>query len=40
MKIELQSIGTVRGGREEVLNDDWGEIEAVIELDQNLDWET
>ena len=33
MKIELQSIGTVRGGREEVLNDDWGEIEAVIELD-------
>ena len=33
MKIELQSIGTVRGGREEVLNDDWGNIEAVIELD-------
>lgn len=33
MKIELQSIGTVRGGREEVVNDDWGNIEAVIELD-------
>lgn len=33
MKIELQSIATVRGGRAEVINDDWGPIEAVIELD-------
>ena len=33
MRIELQSIGTVRGGRVEVVNDDWGDIEAAIELD-------
>lgn len=33
MKIELESIGTVRGGRAEIVNDDWGAIEAVIELD-------
>jgi tRNA-Thr(GGU) m(6)t(6)A37 methyltransferase TsaA len=33
MKIQLESIGTVRGGRVEVINDKWGPIEAVIELD-------
>lgn len=32
-KIELEAIGTVRGGRAEVINDNWGSIEAVIELD-------
>jgi tRNA-Thr(GGU) m(6)t(6)A37 methyltransferase TsaA len=32
-KIELEAIGTVRGGRAQVINDNWGGIEAVIELD-------
>lgn len=36
MKIELEAVGTVRGGRTEVVNDDWGEIEAYIELDERL----
>lgn len=36
MKIELEAVGTVRGGRAEVVNDDWGEIEAYIELDERL----
>lgn len=33
VKIELEAVGTVRGGRAEVVNDDWGEVEACIELD-------
>lgn len=33
MKIELHAIGAVRGGRAEVVNDDWGDVEAAIELD-------
>lgn len=37
MKIELEAIGTVRGGREKVINDDWGPIEAFIELDERID---
>lgn len=36
-RIELEAIGTVRGGRAEVVNDDWGGIEAWIELDERLD---
>lgn len=36
-KIELEAIGTVRGGRAEVLNDDWGEVESCIELAPHLD---
>ena len=36
VKIELEAVGTVRGGRAEVVNDDWGEIEAHIELDERL----
>lgn len=35
-KIELEAVGTVRGGRAEIVNDDWGEIEAYIELDERL----
>ncbi len=35
-RIELEAIGTVRGGRREVVNDDWGEVEACIELDRRL----
>ncbi len=30
---EVQAIGVVRGGRAEPIDDDWGEIEATIELD-------
>ncbi len=33
MKIELEPIAFVRGGRSEVVNDDWGDICADIELD-------
>ena len=35
-KIELEAVGTVRGGRTEVVNDDWGPVEAHIELDDRL----
>ena len=35
-KIELEAIGVVRGGRAEVVNDDWGPVEAHIELDERL----
>lgn len=31
--IALQAIGHVRGGRDEVIDDDWGAVEAAIELD-------
>ncbi len=37
VRVELEAIGTVRGGRVEVINDDWGQIEACIELDERLD---
>ena len=37
VKIELEAVGTVRGGRAEVVNDDWGAIEAYIELDERLE---
>ncbi|MEM7341907.1 MAG: SAM-dependent methyltransferase [Actinomycetota bacterium] len=30
---ELRPIGTVRGGRAEPIDDDWGAVEATIELD-------
>ncbi len=33
MKIELLPIGFVRGGRAETIDDDWGEVEADVELD-------
>lgn len=33
MTIELHPIGYVRGGRTEAIDDDWGLVEAVIELD-------
>ncbi len=33
MKIELEPIGFVQGGRVEVVNDDWGDIQAEIEMD-------
>ena len=32
MSIELEPIGHVRGGRVEPVDDDWGAVEAVIEL--------
>jgi tRNA-Thr(GGU) m(6)t(6)A37 methyltransferase TsaA len=31
--VELRPIGTVTGGRDEVKDDDWGKVAAVIELD-------
>ncbi|MEY2568786.1 MAG: tRNA (adenine37-N6)-methyltransferase [Actinomycetota bacterium] len=31
--IELRPIGTVSGGRTEAIDDDWGAVEATIELD-------
>jgi len=31
--IELQAIGWVRGGRAEAIDDDWGAVQATIELD-------
>ncbi len=31
--VELSPIGTVRGGRTEPVDDDWGPVEATIELD-------
>jgi tRNA-Thr(GGU) m(6)t(6)A37 methyltransferase TsaA len=33
MIIELEPVGTVRGGRAEVVDDDWGQVKARIELD-------
>lgn len=33
MSISLNPIGYVRGGRTEAIDDNWGEVEAVIELD-------
>ncbi|MEM7016964.1 MAG: SAM-dependent methyltransferase [Pseudomonadota bacterium] len=33
MKIELTPIGHVRGGRTEILDDDWGTVQATIEMD-------
>lgn len=33
MKIQLESIGTVRGGRVEVIDDDWEAVCATIEID-------
>ena len=33
MKIEIQPIAYVRGGRTEVINDGWGEVQSYIELD-------
>ena len=33
MIIELEPVGTVRGGRAEVVDDDWGPVKARIELD-------
>jgi len=35
MKIELEPIAYVRGGRVEVRDDDWGEVLADIEMDGN-----
>ena len=33
MSIEINPIGYVRGGRAEPIDDDWGDVEATIELD-------
>lgn len=33
MKIDLEPVGYVRGGRVEVMNDDWGDVRAEIEMD-------
>jgi tRNA-Thr(GGU) m(6)t(6)A37 methyltransferase TsaA len=35
--VELTPIGYVRGGRSEPIDDDWGSVEAVIELDARFD---
>ncbi|NIS62665.1 MAG: tRNA (N6-threonylcarbamoyladenosine(37)-N6)-methyltransferase TrmO [Proteobacteria bacterium] len=35
MKIELEPVAYVRGGRVEVSDDDWGEVLADIEMDDN-----
>jgi tRNA (adenine37-N6)-methyltransferase len=32
MHIELESIGTVRGGRKDAIDDDWGSVRARIEI--------
>jgi tRNA-Thr(GGU) m(6)t(6)A37 methyltransferase TsaA len=32
-RFEMQSIGVVRGGRVDAVDDDWGDVEATIELD-------
>lgn len=34
---ELTPIGHVRGGRTEAIDDDWGKVEAVIELDDRFE---
>ena len=33
MTIQLEPIGIVRGGRSEVVDDNWGEVKARVELD-------
>ena len=33
MRIGLESVATVRGGRGDAIDDDWGEVESTIELD-------
>ena len=33
MKIEIEPVGYVRGGRAEAIDDDWGKVNARIELD-------
>ena len=33
MRIELEPVGFVRGGRAEPIDDDWGNVEATIELE-------
>ena len=33
MTVEMEPIGYVRGGRTEPIDDDWGDVEATIELD-------
>ena len=33
MNIELKPIAVVRGGRSEIIDDNWGEVNATIELD-------
>lgn len=33
MSIKLNAVGYVRGGRIEAIDDDWGDVEAIIELD-------
>jgi tRNA-Thr(GGU) m(6)t(6)A37 methyltransferase TsaA len=35
--VELTPIGVVRGGRSEPIDDEWGSVEAVIELDDRFD---
>jgi tRNA (adenine37-N6)-methyltransferase len=32
-RFTMQAIGHVRGGRKEAIDDDWGDVEAAIELD-------
>jgi tRNA (adenine37-N6)-methyltransferase len=34
---ELQPIGVVRGGRSEPIDDDWGDVEAMIVLDERFE---
>jgi tRNA-Thr(GGU) m(6)t(6)A37 methyltransferase TsaA len=36
VRIELEPIGTVVGGRTEPIDDDWGGVEATIELDERF----
>ena len=36
MKIELEPVGYVRGGRTTVINDDWGDVKAAIEMDHRF----
>ena len=33
MKIEMEAVGFVRGGRKEAIDDDWGKVRARIEMD-------
>jgi len=37
MAITLEPIGRVVGGRADLIDDDWGDIQAVIELDSRFD---
>lgn len=36
MKIELEPVGYVRGGRTEAIDDDWGDVKAAIEIDRRF----